>query len=61
MDSPNRPKLTRFCVVLPSSLVVAVADTDARQACDLFARKERGRFARRAQILRRRRACRLRM
>jgi hypothetical protein len=27
----------------------------------LFARKKRGRFARRAQVLRRRKACRLRM
>src|SRR5260370_8722717 len=48
-NSPNRPKLTRFCIVLPSSLGVAVADKDARQACDLIARKERRRFARRPQ------------
>jgi len=34
---------------------------DVRQARDLVARKERGRFARRTQILRRRKACRLRM
>src|SRR4029077_5161575 len=43
------------------AVVVHAVHTEARKTRGLFDRKERGRFARSAQILRRRRACRFRM
>src|SRR5580658_3920469 len=60
-NSPNHPSLTELCAAFTSLVAVAVTFKDARQTRDLFARKERGRFARRARILRRQKACRLRM